>query len=370
MANEALKNMIFKQMFEQQAADEERERLIERGRRLAEMTPGLMGGRAKPEETTPYLMGEEEMFPGEQEITGEAPFPGYLMDITQEAAPATGYYVGAGQKAAQELDFNKAMLESGVPEYQKEARKNLSAYGAAMTASEDPLKVAAQASRDVEAELKQKQIDLGWAKHLKKMPDEAKILKTEEEARKTTNITQHNAVMMESYGNLKDSSEKFQPALGMTNRIIDLAKGVETGPVAGLAPLVWIRKTLGDEKLQELEAALKGMPLPILKKIFGAQFTQKEGETLAESFANLKMDSVTFMNKMETYKNDLQYSEDEFQAQTSYLEENGNLVGYTSEVVRTPESFVELDEFKKKGGETKTINGVDYFQKNGKWYQK
>jgi len=129
-----------------------------------------------------------------------------------------------------------------------------------------------------------------------------------------------------------DAYKKFKPTIAAVDRITELAKDVELGPIAGSAPVVYLKKLFGDTKMQELESLIKGLPLPVLKKTFGAAFTVKEGETLAESLANARMDAEAFMNAMGKMKSELEYANEIYKEEEKYLKEHGNLIGFETKV--------------------------------------
>jgi len=146
---------------------------------------------------------------------------------------------------------------------------------------------------------------------------------------------QHNKLLLDEYGVLGTSARKYDQTMRDVDRIIELGGKVETGPIMGSAPAVAIRKMLpGGDELQELESLVKGLPLPVLKATFGAAFSVKEGETLAQSLANVNMDEATFMNRMTALKDNVQFEKDEYDAQTSFMKDNdGSLIGYTPTAV-------------------------------------
>jgi len=118
MASEAIKRLIFKQMFEQGAAQA-------KAKKIAEMAPELVGMQAqeaKPEIQSQYQQSPQEMFPGEQ------PLPG-LMNIDQQAQPAqqaTGLFNMDTPFPERNVAFNQRLMSSGMPSLQRQGLKNLS----------------------------------------------------------------------------------------------------------------------------------------------------------------------------------------------------------------------------------------------------
>jgi len=119
MASEAIKRLIFKQMFEQGAAQA-------KAKKIADMAPELVGSQAQdaqPEIQSQYQQSPQEMFPGEQ------PLPG-LMNIDQQAQPAqaaTGLFDMDTPFPERNVAFNQRLMSSGMPSLQRQGLKNLSA---------------------------------------------------------------------------------------------------------------------------------------------------------------------------------------------------------------------------------------------------
>jgi len=65
----------------------------------------LMGSGAQDQQTQPFI---NDMFPGEQPIQG-------LEEVTQEASPATGMFMGASPQQSALLSSAKGMIETGNP---------------------------------------------------------------------------------------------------------------------------------------------------------------------------------------------------------------------------------------------------------------
>jgi len=154
------------------------------------------------------------------------------------------------------------------------------------------------------------------------------------ERQQETNI---NKEEMKRYSDEAEQSAKYKPTIRNVNKIISLSKKVETGQLSGLIPVVYLRKLMGDNELQELEARIKGLPLPVLKKTFGAAFSVSEGETLAQSLANIQMDGPAFLAAMNKMKSELEYGENVFQAKRKHVKKTrGNLVDFDESSIPYP----------------------------------
>jgi len=138
-----------------------------------------------------------------------------------------------------------------------------------------------------------------------------------------------NQPLIAEYSEDRIAHKKYKPSITTVNRIIDLSGDVETGQISGLEPVVYLRKLFGDDELQELESLIKGLPLPLLKATFGGSFSLQEGETLAQSLANIKMDGPAFTNAMLKIRNELDYNEAIYQQKTKhYRKTGGDLIDF------------------------------------------
>ena len=175
----------------------------------------------------------------------------------------------------------------------------------------------------------------------------------------------YNDAKMKEYETLANSEAKYPATIRDVDRIIELGDNVETGPIAGSDPAVYLRKLFGDNELQELESLVKGLPLPILKATFGSAFTVMEGQTLATSLANVKMDAQAFRNAMGRMRENVEYSHNEYNAQSDYLDaNNGSLKGYRTTTPLAPKAGSNDQEGTKR---TNRRTGEVQIMQGGQW---
>lgn len=134
-------------------------------------------------------------------------------------------------------------------------------------------------------------------------------------------------------------------------------------------PLVSIAQSATGGRFSPEGTAIKEMIEEVvqrdLRRVLGAQFTEKEGDRLISRAFNPRLSEAENLRRLERLIESIQLAADAKEAAAKHVQEHGTLSGFTGHLASSVNDFDKFDD----APETKVVNGKTYRKVPGGWQE-